>query len=373
MGPPLRVVSELQHILSTGVFTLYVKNSIQFIAVMMIWARNSIFKNIHLGWTDFADRFIKGVFKHLISQAAQDSDDKQVYFLLDCIEWSSTKNKLKQKVTVQYLEVIMRKILVSFATDEFKMAQNRLNHAALKYGFDEVRPWGKAEIMSTPFYREHQAILDCPRGAGYWLWKPYIILDALQNAQDNDIICYIDSGAEIIADFSPLINLCIAKGIILFDFDDVQYLNQDWTKRDCFILMNCDSEKVHQAPQINAAFQLYKCNDESQRFIQEYLSYCCDPRIITDAPNVCGQANLPSFRDHRHDQSVVSLLGCKYNIETFRNPCSNKSVKQNSSYTRLINHHRVKANPVDRFDVFWKSFNLSYLNTRDRLRKVLGL
>jgi hypothetical protein len=56
------------------------------------------------------------------------------------------------------------------------------------------------------------------------------------------------------------------------------------------------------------------------KIVEEWLTYCMDPRIITDQDNTCGQPNLPEFRDHRHDQSVISLLVAKYRIEQFRNP-----------------------------------------------------
>ena len=35
------------------------------------------------------------------------------------------------------------------------------------------------------------------RGAGYWIWKPYIIWKTLQDVEDGDIVCYIDSACLI--------------------------------------------------------------------------------------------------------------------------------------------------------------------------------
>ena len=34
-----------------------------------------------------------------------------------------------------------------------------------------------------------------PRGAGYWVWKPYFILKTLDTLQDGDVLVYCDSGA----------------------------------------------------------------------------------------------------------------------------------------------------------------------------------
>jgi hypothetical protein len=34
--------------------------------------------------------------------------------------------------------------------------------------------------LATEFYQEHKQILDRNKGGGYWLWKPFIILEALR-------------------------------------------------------------------------------------------------------------------------------------------------------------------------------------------------
>ena len=46
--------------------------------------------------------------------------------------------------------------------------------------------------------------------------------------------------------------------------------------------------------------------------MSEYLYYAQDKRIITDDPNELGYNNYEGFRDHRHDQSILSLLTKKY-------------------------------------------------------------
>lgn len=55
-------------------------------------------------------------------------------------------------------------------------------------------------------------------------------------------------------------------------------------------------------------------------FLEEWLNYCTDERILTDISNRCGYDNYAEFKDHRHDQSVLSLLVLRHGIETFRDP-----------------------------------------------------
>ena len=59
---------------------------------------------------------------------------------------------------------------------------------------------------------------------------------------------------------------------------------------------------------------------------------------------MAGQANFIEFKDHRHDQSVLSLMTVKYGLEMFRDPTqwgnSEKDLFANSPYDQLFDHHR---------------------------------
>ncbi len=257
----------------------------------------------------------------------------------------------------------MRKYLVSFATKNFKDSQKLLNQSALKFGIDEVVNFTPEDIKITDFYKKNRAILDQKRGAGYWLWKPYIILQVLNKINDGDILAYSDSGIEIIDNLEPLFKILQNDKDIL-TFSNNGHLNKTWTKRDCFILMNCDSEKYWEAEQRLASFHLYKKSTLSADFLKDWLKYAEDERIITDKENTQGYENLDGFKDHRHDQSIFSILAVKNNIEMFRDPTQrgnylklpefrkpneflnrasySSSPYFNSPYGTLLNHHRKR-------------------------------
>ena len=54
----------------------------------------------------------------------------------------------------------------------------------------------------------------------------------------------------------------------------------------------------------------------------EWLAYAMDPRILTDIPNQMGKPNHSGFKENRHDQTVISLLSKKWQLDDFRNPCT---------------------------------------------------
>lgn len=261
----------------------------------------------------------------------------------------------------------MKKHLVSYATIEHQKNQKRLNKSALNFGVDNVVSYSSKDLEKTLFYQENKAILTQKRGAGYWLWKPYIILTYLEKISDNDVLIYSDVGIEIVKDLSPLVDLCISQGGILL-FRNHEYLNRNWTKRDCFVLMESDEEKYHNSEQTNASFQIYVKNSWSLNFLKEYLHYCQLGDIITDSPNTLGLDNFSDFIDHRHDQSVLSLLVIKHDVKLFRDPSQFGNHRklpelrepdewlakpysdfscEMSLYPTLLNHHRERPVKFD--------------------------
>ena len=90
------------------------------------------------------------------------------------------------------------------------------------------------------------------------------------------------------------------------------HLEKHYTKRDAFILLGADLPFFSETGQFNAAFQVYKKSKFTEIFLEEYLYYAHDKRIITDDENTLGKPNYEGFIDHRHDQSILSLLTKKY-------------------------------------------------------------
>jgi hypothetical protein len=209
-------------------------------------------------------------------------------------------------------------ILVCYATKEYAMSQGDLVRSARAQGIERCLALSPSDL-DPDFKRANARILSYRKGAGCWLWKPYIILRTLEGAADGDTVLYADSGAQLVSSPEPLARLCGANaGILLFQVHD--RLNCEWTKQDCFHYMGCDSGQYYMQQQVHGAFQVYRKCERSVRFVKEYLRFCMDRRIVTDKPNQCGQDNQPQFRAHRHDQSVLSLLAARETLEIYRDP-----------------------------------------------------
>jgi hypothetical protein len=209
--------------------------------------------------------------------------------------------------------------LVCFADKAFYRSQRRLIASARRFGALAIDRWDPARLKATPFYQENLEILSLRRGHGYWLWKPYIISMALADLPDDDFLMYADSGAEIVADPSPLFQLSAANdGIVLFE--NHGFTNKVWTKKDCFKLMSCDSEEYHESPQVNAAYLILRKTARASKLVADWVNFARDARILTDRPNELGESNHEDFCEHRHDQSILALLAKREGLHLFRDP-----------------------------------------------------
>lgn len=242
-------------------------------------------------------------------------------------------------------------ILINYADIEFKNAQKRNSESGLKNGFDRVINYSKSDIDSV-FFDKNEHILSQKRGAGYWLWKPYIILKTLNlsSVKEGDNVFYSDSGSIFINDVSPLLNLTNYEDIVLF-FDGKTvgknefWLNKQWTKRDVFVFLDADNEDYYNNKTIVAAFQIYKKSEKSTSFLTKYIDLCYTSTLITDADNIYGKPNLIDFVEHRHDQAILGIFSKKENIELHKDPTQfgiDSVGLKNDNYNQIINHNRER-------------------------------
>lgn len=191
--------------------------------------------------------------------------------------------------------------LACYATADFYPSAVRLCVSAYRYGIDHICLYTPASLPEA-FIAKHKNMFAYKRGAGYWIWKPQIILQTMQQAAEDDIIIYADSGIDILASLQLLIELAHQKGIVLFSAEP--YVQREWTKRDAFVLLDADSPKYWNDEHIWGGFQIYKNNQRSKRFVSEWLQSMSDERAVTDSPNEMGKPNFPGFQEHRHDHDM---------------------------------------------------------------------
>jgi len=202
--------------------------------------------------------------------------------------------------------------------DRYETSRQRLIDSCSGIGLDYIINYDRAHLITTDFYTKYKHILDQPRGAGYWLWKPFYVWHTLNQVQDGDTIIYIDADHYVTdRNIIGMINSAMDdRGLYITDMKYHGHKNRRWTKRDCFVFMGCDEEKYWDGFHVEAGKCAYRKNEFVMKFVEDWLGYACNENSITDLPNICGKPNFPEFQDHRHDQSVLALMTIKHNIKT---------------------------------------------------------
>ena len=108
-------------------------------------------------------------------------------------------------------------LLINFAHGCCEDSQKNNCQTGLKHGIRQCLMFNKQIFDSDPIFASHnENILNRKRGAGYWLWKPYILLQELYLARDGDIVVYSDAAANFINNISHLTNLTQNQDIVIF-------------------------------------------------------------------------------------------------------------------------------------------------------------
>lgn len=181
--------------------------------------------------------------------------------------------------------------------------------------FDEIIPYTHQDLLTDQeFWKKHGDFCMKPinrRGFGYWLWKSYLIKKTLNGLNMGDFLVYTDAGC----DFNPRgINRLKEYDSMLTENDfgliafQLQAGNEQikYTKRillDDFELT--DQEK--QTPLFMATVLVMKKTPVLEEYIDTWYDTACSNNYIylTDSPRT---NEYREFIDHRHDQSIHSIL-----------------------------------------------------------------
>lgn len=212
-----------------------------------------------------------------------------------------------------------RKIFVSFGgpTPNYHNRVHTICEQAksLNY-FDEVR-----EITNIDLRRNHPIfwlkngdfLSSNPRGYGFWSWKPYVILSALEDSAVNDVIVYADAGCTInpkgierLNDYITMLNSQTKYDIISFQLCELPEIK--YSKKDLLMHLEVPLEDM-MSGQCMATVIIMRKGEHSLSVVNKWNELALLRDLINDKRNM---KEDKQFIDHRHDQSIFSLLVKKY-------------------------------------------------------------
>jgi len=230
--------------------------------------------------------------------------------------------------------------LINYADGAFEEARLKNSMSGLAAGFDAVIQYSSKDIDSL-FYENNKEILTQQRGAGYWLWKPYFIFKTLQNIKEGDVVFYSDSGAEFVKPMEPLFSLIKEKEVVGFKMSG-NHKEGQYTRKAVIEALSVNPNKTANLNQDMASFIGVKKTSKTEKedhVIGSWLNYCQDPELIMDKPATSNE--WKGFIDHRHDQSLWSLVSKMFNIHKAPDPSQwGVQTGESSEKDFFINHHR---------------------------------
>ncbi len=194
----------------------------------------------------------------------------------------------------------------------------------LEHLLDSVRTFNKdfeiivfnKEQIDYEFRNKNANILNEPRGGGYWLWKPYIINKTLKNINDGDLLFYLDSKYYFMKDFTELYLKHMENRDILVwknKPNEPTFWMSNWCKMSVLHKYGLCDMVFNEEINISWAGAIFLRKSKiSVDVVNEWLQMCCIYEDISDSPSDI--TNSSSFYEHRHDQSLLTIVLIKYNI-----------------------------------------------------------
>ena len=197
--------------------------------------------------------------------------------------------------------------LLTFGHDEsWRHARERTGAAAVACGFrplvcdaTHLGLWPHLEWAQSPAGA---------RGFGYWGWKPYLVGKLLESLPDGDLVVYSDAGNVLThgPGWDRYLDMARDTGGCFF-FHDVRHATDaQYTKAD--LLAHFDPDNHPGLGMLWAGAWIVKAGGEARALMRHWSQWWDEARYhyVDDSPS--RTPNALDFREHRHDQSVLSLL-----------------------------------------------------------------
>lgn len=231
----------------------------------------------------------------------------------------------------------MATTLISFADSRLSASAARFESQAAQLAvFSSIKVFSEKDFTTEFQTRFEKHLRPGVRGFGFWVWKPWIIKTKLNLLSEGDILVYSDVGFRINPTGRPRLYEYLSRvkrsesGVLGFQAtrpekagpvkDDGRslpaWLEKYWSKGDLIDYFGVrDQPEIVGTPQIQSGLIFFRKCPSSLSFVDQWLEvYESDFALVDDSESRSN--NFNGFREHRHDQSVYSLLGKLNRIDT---------------------------------------------------------
>lgn len=218
--------------------------------------------------------------------------------------------------------------LCSFASPDLKKTEKRFLKEAMSMNlYKKIKIYHYKDLNETTKKKIKYIKKSEKRGFGCWIWKPFIVNDFLKKIEYGSILHYLDIGFSYNINGKKRLlqyfNICNKKNILIFQYKKTKkkifkkykqkvFYEHQYTKRDLWDnkFQIKENSKIMNSGQILSGTFMIKKNYFTIEIIKKWLNISKKINLINNKPSA--KIELKSFIEHRHDQSIFSLL-CKKN------------------------------------------------------------
>jgi hypothetical protein len=198
---------------------------------------------------------------------------------------------------------------VTFANTDF-MSTDRIVSQAKEFGiFRDI--FAMNETCIPDFIEKHRNFIENNKdGYGFWIWKPKVIMTALERINDGDILVYCDAGMYLNKNGLPRFHQYI-NSMNLNERDMVTFSLNHIYKAQMFIsasaIARYNPEFIHYPPSnyCYAGVMIIRKTSRTMRFISDWLTLCEDYKILCP---VTTPYEHKSFLGGDSDNGIFNLL-----------------------------------------------------------------
>jgi hypothetical protein len=159
--------------------------------------------------------------------------------------------------------------------------------------------------------------------------------------KEGDFLIYTDAGVEFVNSVQHFQGF-MDQNCFLFGNS---YNHEHWCKGDVTNeILGSRADRL----QVQASAMIFKVLPATRQFVKKWLLWCQVPGFIDDSP---GLDNDPGFREHRHDQAILTCLAYRYGYRLHWWPAvynygafvyDRHPVYANDKYPPIFHHHRKR-------------------------------
>lgn len=230
---------------------------------------------------------------------------------------------------------------ITYTDDNMTISAAKCETSMEDNGVDRTQIFEHRDLKYD-FQLFNKDILSQQRGAGYWIWKPYIIYKMMCHIPEDSILIYSDAGVEFVAPVQEVINR-MDEDIFFFTNG---FPHVEWCKGDILNAINpglIENIEAKEYKQVQASVIFFRVNQKTKDFVKEWLLWCQLPGFIDDSPSKT--PNFPTFAENRHDQAILTSVAIKYGYKlhfwpTLYSEHIRYTAQPEDNYPTLFNHHR---------------------------------